>query len=81
MRWGPVWKRRFLPRSRTWDFPPSTAGMIPASHARRRASEAEITPPVDRPAASSPPRSDSSVMVTTTVAATPPPVAGSRSTG
>ena len=51
IRCGPVWKRRVRPRSRTWDFPPRTAGMIPASHASRRAWPALIDSPVSRFAA------------------------------
>ena len=51
IRWGSVWKRRFRPRSRTWESPPRTAGIIPARQASRRASPGERRPPVSSDAA------------------------------
>ena len=80
-RMGSVWKRHFWPTSRTWPLPPRTIGMIPAEQASRRASGAEMWPPVSRvqtPAASRSARSWSRVMVTTTVAPQPPVFGSSR---
>ncbi len=70
-----LWKRRRRPTSRTWLRPPRTTGITPPLQASRRASAAEIRPPVSRvqaPASSRRPRSWSSVIVTTTVAVQPP---------
>ena len=75
MRMASVWQRRLRPTSRTWPLPPSTIGMMPAEQASRRASAAEMRPPVSRvhtPAASRSASSCSRVMVTTTVAPQPP---------
>ena len=77
VRWALVCKRRCRPMSRTSDVPPSTAGMIAAVQASRRASVAVIWAPVSTvhtPAAARSPRSCSRVMVTTIVAEQPPAV-------
>ena len=55
MRWAREWKRLDLPRSRTSDLPPRTAGMMPASQAIRRARAAEMCSPVSSLAALRPP--------------------------
>ncbi len=80
IRWGSVWNRVLRPRSRTWDWAPRTAGMIPARHASLRARPGLIRWPVSSWAAFNPPIRVSTVMVTTTVAETPP-ACGSRSVG
>ncbi len=46
IRWVSVWNRVLRPRSRTWELPPRTAGMIPASQASRRAAPGEMVSPV-----------------------------------
>ncbi len=53
-RWAVECSRRSRPRSRGTDRPPSTAGRMPASQARRRASPTEILVPVSRRAAARP---------------------------
>ena len=72
MRLGVVVVAGGPPEVEDLEAPPRTAGMMPASQARRRASPALMRVPVSRDAAARPPRRVSNGIVTTTAALVPP---------